>query len=201
MKKWYALFLATMMLLSLLCGCAPADERRLLGKWKVNADLAEAYGDLLARRDASVAAHINLGEFKVALTIKFDSDGTYRLTADEAAIEEGAPKMYDAISMGMASYLQAQTGKTMENLFSATGQSRDELMELYFSNDLAATIQSNLESSGAYKVSGGKLILYREDGSKFFEGKYAVDEDTLELKSGVTSDLITSLLPLKLKKK
>ena len=201
MKKWYALCLAVLMLLSLLCGCAPADEKKLQGKWKASADLAAAYGDLLARSDASVAAHINLGEFKVPLTLRFESDGTYRLSADEEAIEKGAPKMYEAISMGMASYLQAQTGKTMENLFSATGQSREELMELYFSDDLAATIQQNLECSGTYKVSGGKLILYREDGGKFFEGKYAVDEDRLELKSGVTSDLITSLLPLKLKKK
>lgn len=201
MKKWFALTLALALLIGLLCGCAPADEKKLQGKWKVKADLALAYEDLLARKDATVAAHIDLTEFDVALTVRFEEDGTYRITADEEALAEGAAKMEEAIRAGMASYLQAQTGKTIENLLSATGMTADELMERYFDNDLVSTIGENLESKGTYKVSGGKLILKKMDGSKVFEGKYAVDEDTLELKSGVTSNLISSLLPLKLKKK
>ena len=44
-------------------------------------------------------------------------------------------------------------------------------------------------------------MLLDEEGNKVFEGKYAVDGDSLELKSGVTSNLFASLLPLKLKKK
>lgn len=201
MKKWYALSLAVLLAVSLLCGCAPADEKKLQGKWRVKADLAQAYGDLLARSDASVAAHIDLTDFDVTLTVRFESDGTYRISVDEEAVEEGAAKMKEAIRSGMSAYLQAQTGKTMENLFSATGLTADELMERYFTDDLALAVKESLESKGTYKVSGGKLILMKLDGSKVFEGKYAVDEDTLELKSGVTSNLIASLLPLKLKKK
>lgn len=201
MKKWCALLLALALTVSLFCGCSPSDEKQLRGKWKGKVDLALAYGDLLARGDASVAAHIDLSTFEVTLTANFKDDGTYSVKADKDALEEGAVKMEQAIRMGMASYLQAQTGKTMENLLSATGMSYDELMERYFTSDLAGTIQKNLEAKGTYKVNGGKLVLMDEEGNKVFEGKYAVDEETLELKSGVTSNLISSLLPLKLKRK
>lgn len=201
MKKWCAMCLATLLILSLLAGCNPSDEDLLVGKWKAKVDLALAYEDLLARADASVAAHIDLSDFEVALTLRFEDDGTYRMQADEEAIAAGAEKMDSAIRTGMAAYLQARTGKTMDNLLAATGMTMDELMDRYFSADLAATIQQNLEAKGTFKINGGKLILLDEEGNKVFEGKYAVDEEELELKSGVTSNLIASLLPLKLDKK
>jgi len=100
----------------------------------------------------------------------------------------------------MATYLQAQTGKTMDNLLSATGMTMDEVMNRYFAEDLTAAIRKNLEAKGTYKLSGGKLILMDEDGSKVFEGRYDVDEDELKLKSGVTRALIASLLPLTLER-
>lgn len=201
MKKWCAMSLAVLLVLSLLAGCSPSDEDLLEGKWKAKVDLALAYEDLLARADASVAAHVDLAEFKVTLTLRFEEDGTYRLRADEKAVEAGAANVEAAIRTGMAAYLQAQTGKTMDNLLAATGMTMDELMERYFTDDLAGTIQKNLEAEGTYKISGGKLILLDETGGKVFEGKYSVDEETLELKSGVTSNLIASLLPLSLDRK
>ena len=201
MKRWCALALAVMLVLSLLCGCASADEKKIRGKWKCDVDLAAAYEDLLARSDASVAAHIDLTDFNVTLTVTFKDDGTYAFRVDEEELASGAEKMAQAIRAGLASYLQAQTGKTMENLLSATGMTYDEIMNRYFTTDLADTIAQNLQPEGTYKINGGKLVLLDEEGNKVFEGKYAVDGDSLELKSGVTSNLFASLLPLKLKKK
>lgn len=201
MKKWSAMILAVLLLAALLAGCKPSEESLLVGKWEAKVDLALAYEDLLARADATVAAHVDLRQFDVELTAQFKSDGTYRLRVDEAQLRTGAVNMDAAIRQGMAAYLQAQTGKTMDNLLTAAGLTMDEVMEKYFADDLTAVIRENLESEGTYKVSGGKLILTDEDGSKFFEGKCDVEEEELVLKSGVTRAVISSLLPLTLEKK
>lgn len=200
MRKWCAICLAAVMAALLLAGCKPSDTELLEGEWTVRADLALAYEDLLARADATVAAHMDLTDFEVELTLRFKEDGTYRLDADGEDLEAGAANLEAAIRKGMASYLQAQTGKTMDNLLSAASLTMDELMEKYFAEDLAQVIRGNLESQGTYKVTGGKLILIGEDGAKFFEGKYEVDEQTLKIKSGVTRDLMGSLLPLTMEK-
>lgn len=200
MKRWCALGLALVLLL-MLAGCRPSDMRKLEGKWTAKVDLASAYEDLLAREDATVAAHIQLKDMKVDMTLRFEEDGTYRLRADTKDLDAAAEVMDEAIRNGMAAYLQAQTGKTMDNLLSATGQTMDELMDRYFEADLADAMADSLEAEGTYKVSGGKLILLDKAGNKVFEGKYEVDGETLKLKSGVTRTLITSLLPLKMEKK
>lgn len=201
MKKWSAMILAVLLLAALLAGCKPSEESLLVGKWEAKVDLALAYEDLLARADATVAAHVDLRQFDVELTAQFMSDGTYRLRVDEDQLRTGTVNMDAAIRQGMAAYLQAQTGKTMDNLLTAAGLTMDEVMEKYFADDLTAVIRENLESEGTYKVSGGKLILTDEDGSKFFEGKCDVEEEELVLKSGVTRAVISSLLPLTLEKK
>lgn len=201
MKKIWILCLALLLAVSVLAGCSPKDAELMEGKWKGEADLAAAYKSLLAGADPTVAAHIDLEDFTVALTLRFNEDGTYRLQADQEDLEAGAALMEDAIRAGLAAYMQAETGKTMDNLLAAAGMTMDEVMAQYFGADLAQVVGQNLESEGTYKVSGGKLILMDEDGSKVFEGKYDVDEEALKLKSGVTSDLIASLLPLKLERK
>lgn len=200
MKRRCALVLA-LVLLTMLSGCRPSDMKKLEGKWTAKVDLASAYEDLLAREDATVAAHIQLKDMKVDLTLRFEEDGTYRLRANAKDLEKAAQVMDPAIRQGMAAYLQAQTGKTMDNLLSATGQTVDELMERYFEADLADAMADSLEAEGTYKVSGGKLILLDKAGNKVFEGKYDVEEDTLKLKSGVTRPLIASLLPVTMEKK
>ena len=200
MKKWCAGILTILLLVSLLAGCKPSEESLLPGKWTANVDLALAYADLLARADATVAAHVDLRQFPVALTLQFKSNGTYQMQVNEDQLKAGAVNMDAAIRQGMASYLQAQTGKTMDNLLTAAGKTMDEVMETYFAEDLTAVLRENLASEGTYKVSGGKLILIDEDGTKLFEGKYDVAEDTLTLKSGVARAVISSLLPLSLGK-
>ena len=195
MKKWSAMILAVLLLAALLAGCKPSEESLLVGKWEAKVDLALAYEDLLARADATVAAHVDLRQFDVELTAQFKSDGTYRLRVDEDQLRTGAVNMDAAIRQGMAAYLQAQTGKTMDNLLTAAGLTMDEVMEKYFADDLTAVIRENLESEGTYKVSGGKLILTDEDGSKFFEGNCDVEEEELVLKRGVTRAVMSSLLP------
>lgn len=201
MKKWFVFCLALLMAISLLTGCNPSDAKRVVGEWSGKADLAEAYRSLLAASDAAVASHIELGEFTVRLTLTFRADGSYLLQVKEADLEEGARIMDEAIRKGLATYMQAETGKTMDNLLAAAGMTMDELMARYFGDDLAQVIRRQLESEGTYKVSGGKLILNDQAGSRFFEGKYDVDKETLRLKSGVTSSLIASLLPLELDRK
>ena len=201
MKKWFVFCLTLLLVFSLLTGCRTSDAKRVVGEWSAKADLAEAYKSLLAASDAAVAAHIDLGEFSVRLTLTFHSDGTYRLQVKDSDLEEGVPIMEEAIRKGLATYMQAETGKTMDNLLSAAGLTMDELMARYFGDDLAQVVRRQLESEGTFKVSGGKLFLNDQAGNRFFEGKYEVDKKTLKLKSGVTSNLIASLLPLELNRK
>lgn len=199
MKRWSALILIAVLLFS-LAGCRPSDAKKLEGKWTAKVDLASAYEDLLARADAAVAAHIQLKDFEVALTLRFEEDGTYRLRVNAEDMAVGAQVMDEAIRQGLTAYLLAQTGKTMDNLLSVTGHTMDELMDRYFDADLAKAMADGLEAEGTYKVSGGKLILQDKEGNKVFEGKYAVEDGVLTIKSGVTSALFSSLLPLTLEK-
>lgn len=199
MKRWSALILIAALLFSLV-GCRPSDAKKLEGKWTAKVDLASAYEDLLARADAAVAAHIQLKDFEVALTLRFEEDGTYRLRVNAEDMAVGAQVMDEAIRQGLTAYLLAQTGKTMDNLLSVTGHTMDELMDRYFDADLAKAMADGLEAEGTYKVSGGKLILQDKEGNKVFEGKYAVEDGVLTIKSGVTSALFSSLLPLTLEK-
>lgn len=201
MRKFCILFLILALTLGMLVGCAPSDGKLITGKWKCQADLAAAYKSLLAAADPTVAAHMDLGNFTVGLTVQFEENGTYRIRADEKDVEAGAKQMESAIRKGLAAYMQAETGKTMENLLAAAGLTMDQVMEQYFGTDLAGVMAQNLEWEGTYKLSGGKLILLDEEGGRVFEGKYHVDEDVLKLKSGVTTDLIAGLLPLELERK
>ena len=201
MKRWYTLCLVVLLLGTMLAGCRTTDAKQIVGEWSGTADLAEAYKSLLAAADPAVAAHIDLKDFKVELKLTFHSDGTYQLRVSEEDLTAGTQLMEEALRKGLAAYMQAETGKTMDNLLSSAGMTMDEVMDRYFGKDLAQVVRQQLESEGVYKVSGGKLFLNDQSGNRFFEGKYDVDKNTLRLKSGVTSSLVASLLPLELDRK
>jgi len=200
MKKIWVLALSAALLLTALAGCTPREESLLMGTWEGQVDLAEAYEALLAVADPAITGHIDIGDFSVDMTLTFREDGTYTWEADQQDMESGVANLMEAVEQGMITYLQIETGKNIDNLLAVTGQTMDELMEQHFDPDMLGVVRGNLESEGTFRISGGKLTLTDQDGQKVFEGKCDVSEDVLKLKTGVTSDLISSLLPLEWEK-
>lgn len=200
MRKIWVLALSAALLLTALAGCTPREESLLVGTWEGQVDLAEAYEALLAVADPAMTGHIDIEDFSVNMTLTFREDGTYAWKVDQQDLESGVANLMEAVEKGMITYLQIETGKNIDNLLAVTGQTMDELMEQHFDPDMLKVIRGNLESEGTFRISGGKLTLTDQDGKKVFEGKCAVSEDELKLKTGVTSDLISSLLPLEWEK-
>ena len=195
MKKWLAALLVFAVILTGLTGCSPSEEDLLEGKWKATADLAAAFETMLAA-DPTLASCIDLEDFQVEMTLRFDGDGTYRWTVDEDDLNAGAQKMMTAIADGLSIYLESAIGMPAEDALAASGLTLDEVMATYFDTDIAQTIRGTLESEGTWKLDGGKLTLANEDGYVVFEGKCTVDEEELKLKSASGNDLIAKLLPL-----
>lgn len=201
MKRIFAYMMVAVLLLAVLAGCSPAEKKQLRGSWKGHADLAVAYETMLAGADPGMTGHIDIQNFNVELTLTFEEDGTYTWTANDIQLENGTKNMMKAIADGMATYLQIQTGLSIEQLLQASGKTMDELMAEYFDPNMAQVVKKTLCSQGTYEVSDGVLTLTDEDGNEVFKGDIAVSKDTLELKNGVANELISRIVPLTLTKK
>lgn len=201
MKRFLAYVMVAVMLLALLAGCTPAEKKQLQGSWKGQADLAMAYETMLAGADPGMTGHIDIQNFTVELTLTFNEDGTYTWTANEIQLENGTKSMMKAISSGLATYLQIQTGMSIEQLLQASGKTMDELMAEYFDPNMTEVVKKTLCSEGTYTINDGVLTLTDTEGTVVFEGNVSVSKDALELKNGVANQLISNLMPLSLKKK
>lgn len=201
MKRFLAYVMVAVMLLALLAGCTPAEKKQLQGSWKGQADLAMAYETMLAGADPGMTGHIDIQNFTVELTLTFNEDGTYTWTANEIQLENGTKNMMKAISSGLATYLQIQTGMSIEQLLQASGKTMDELMAEYFDPNMTEVVKKTLCSEGTYTIDDGVLTLTDTEGTVVFEGNVSVSKDALELKNGVANQLISNLMPLSLKKK
>lgn len=200
MKRIMAALVCLLLAVSLLAGCSPSNQKKLMGKWTGKANLAEAYETLLAKTDPTLTGHIDMENFKVKLTLEFKEDNTYQWTADQEDVEAGVEKMMDAIGDGLAAYLEMQTGMSIDQLLNASGKTMDSLLADYFGPDMTQVVKSSLESSGTFEFDRGELTLVDKEGVVIFEGDCEVSKDELELKNGVASDLITTLLPMTFEK-
>lgn len=200
MKRIIAFLLCIVMLSALLAGCTPSQQKQLVGTWKGTADLDVAYETMLAGADPAMTGHIDIQNFTVELTLQFNSDGTYSWTANETQLRTGTQNMMDAIASGLSTYLQIETGMPIDQLLAASGKTMDSLMAEYFDPNMEQVVSASLCSEGTYEIEDDELTLANEEGFVIFEGDVTLDEDTLKLKNGVTTELITHLMPITFKK-
>lgn len=196
MKRTIAFLLCVVMLAAMLTGCKPSEQKQLIGKWKGKADLAMAYETMLAGADPAMTGHIDIQNFTVDLTLQFNSDGTYTWSANETQLRLGTKNMMDAIASGLATYLQIETGMSMDQLLAASGKTMERLMDEYFDLNMDQVVSASLCSQGSWSVKNGELTLANEDGFVIFDGNVEVDDESLQLKNGVTTEVITHLMPI-----
>lgn len=200
MTKKIAVFLVLALLLTAMTACNGNTKKALQGSWTCTVDLGAAYEALLKEADPELTSHISIEAFQVDVTVRFESDGTYAVTANDAQLQDGAARMRAAIEQGLVTYLEMDTGMSIDDLMAVSGTSMDEIMETYFDADFTESIRDALTSQGTYEVEDEELIMTDDDDSTFFEGKFDVEDDTLKLKKGEATDLLSQLLPLKLTK-
>ncbi len=200
MKRVIAFLLCVLLLGSMLSGCHTTPQKALVGQWKAEADLAMAYETMLATADPAMTGHIDIQNFTIEVFITFNEDGSYAWTVNDTHMRLGSRNMRDAIASGLATYLQIETGMPVDQMLAASGKTMDELMDEYFGPDMEQVVRKSLCSQGTYSVKNGKLTLANEESFVIFDGNIEVSGDKLELKNGVTTELITNLMPLTFKK-
>ena len=196
MKRILACLMIVAMMAVMLAGCKPTQEELLQGTWTGTADLAVAYETLLAGADPAMTGHIDIKSFTVEVTLEFREDGTYTWDVNEDHLRIGAANMRDAFAEGLATYLQIETGESMDKLLLVSGMTMDELMDTYFDSDMESVVRRMLCSSGTYELDRDTLTLVDQTRFVIFEGEISVTEEMLAMKNGVGGDLITRLVPM-----
>jgi hypothetical protein len=196
MKRLIAFIACALLLVGLLAGCKPSQQELLVGTWRGEADLAVAYETMLAGLDPAMTGHIDITSFRVEMILEFDEDGTYTRTADAEDVRVGTENMMNAIASGLATYLQIETGMSIDQLLNTTGKTMDSLMAEYFDPNMDQIVMDALSFSGRYEIKKNELTLVDEYSFVIFEGDVELTEDTLDLENGVTEELITHLMPM-----
>ncbi len=191
MKKLTALLLCFVLIAGVLAGCS--KEETIVGTWSTDINMGKLIADEMGEE---MATYLNFDGIQLKLTMTFNEDGTYTMTADKAS----ATAMFDALKAemktGMTKYLEDSlmgTGVSVEDALAMTGMSMDDLIEQSFSADMIDEMLEEMSTDGEYELSDGKLFL---DGDAC---DYTLDGDTLTLDSDEMEE-IESLLPLVFKK-
>lgn len=190
MKKFLALLLAVMMVMTLAACGADADKElteKIQGSWTLELTMN---GDMMGVSEFT-------GEIALPITITFDADGimTMHMTEENKAVftESLETEMYTFMTDMMYSQFE-DMGMTREEADAAVqeyyGQTMEELIEELMADVMteldADELAAEMESSSAYIIKNGKL----------YTGESTDDLDVMECNeielSGNTLKLLSS---------
>ncbi len=190
MKKFLALLLAVMMVMTLAACGADADKElteKIQGSWTLELTMN---GDMMGVSEFT-------GEIALPITITFDADGimTMHMTEENKAVftESLETEMYTFMTDMMYSQFE-DMGMTREEADAAVqeyyGQTMEELIEELMAEVMAELdadeLAAEMESSSAYIIKNGKL----------YTGESTDDLDVMECNeielSGNTLKLLSS---------
>ena len=190
MKKFLALLLAVMMVMTLAACGADADKElteKIQGSWTLELTMT---GDMMGVSEFT-------GEIALPITITFDADGimTMHMTEENKAVftESLETEMYTFMTDMMYSQFE-DMGMTREEADAAVqeyyGQTMEELIEELMAEVMteldADELAAEMESSSAYIIKNGKL----------YTGESTDDLDVMECNeielSGNTLKLLSS---------
>ena len=182
MKKRIALLLSFVLVLSLaLCACGGEKKATLVGTWKANVELAEAFNEEMAA--AGMGDFINLESFALPLVMTFNEDGTGSMTIDQDAMNANIDKLAADLTAGLEAYFTeyfASMGIEMDldEALAASGMSMDDLVDEFKAEFTGEDAFAEFTNEFKYKAEDGKLYMSDDLDSEVGTDTY----NTYELK-------------------
>ena len=150
MKKIALLLAVLFICTAALASCADnrPDNEKIVGEWTGKVDMTESFNKSLG-----VMGGKEVENFEMALTFKFNEDGTAETTVDP----ESAKEALNAIRPALVELVKAFAGIGGEEL---TDEQINQSVDAMFNADEMA---ENLTNKGKYKIENGKLFMWAED--------------------------------------
>ena len=190
MKKRIALLLSFVLVLSLaLCACGGGKKDTIVGTWKTNIDLAEAFNEEMAA--SGMGDYINIESFNLPLVMEFKADGTGSMTVDQEAMTETVDKLAADLTAGLEAYFTeyfASMGLEidLDEALAASGMSMDDLVEEMKAEFAGEDAFAEFTNEFKYKAEDGKLYMSEDLDSEISTDTY----NTYELKgNALTLDI------------
>ena len=190
MKKRIALLLSFVLVLSLaLCACGGGKKDTIVGTWKANIDLAEAFNEEMAA--SGMGDYINIESFNLPLVMEFKADGTGSMTVDQAAMTETVDKLAADLTAGLEAYFTEYFSSMgleidLDEALAASGMSMDDLVEEMKAEFAGEDAFAEFTNEFKYKAEDGKLYMSEDLDSEISTDTY----NTYELKgNALTLDI------------
>ena len=206
MKKRIALLLSFVLVLSLaLCACG-GQKATIVGTWKANIELAEAFNEEMAAM--GMGDIMNLESFALPLVMTFNEDGTGSMTVDQEAMTETIDKLAADLTAGLEAYFTeyfASMGIEMDldEALAASGMSMDDLVEEMKAEFAGEDAFAEFTNEFKYKAEDGKLYVSEDLDSEISDvyNTYELKGDALTLDIGteeLDEEMAKYLFPMNL---
>jgi len=196
MKKIVSLALVLVMVVAMFAGCAASatDQEKLVGTWKGELDMTEAMKESVGE----MAADFELKDFKYTVIYTFTAEGTYKVEADKASVEQAFQVLGDSLSAYLEQSMEAEAaaaGMTVDDMMAVLGMSMDEfvdaMLEMIVSEEVIEAALEEEKREGKFVAKDGKLHLSEaldQEISESVYDTYTLDGDVLTLTGCVGAD-------------
>lgn len=150
------------------------DSARFVGQWTTQVDMADILNARLAADPsiAELAEYLKVDSYVLTLNFTFNSNGTYQIAIDRAALSTTTDELIKTLSAGTLKYFEdflaaqaAEYGITVKDFLTASGVSsvKEFLVkngadpDKLFDKDQLVAAFDQVESSGAYTAKDGVL--------------------------------------------
>ncbi len=195
MKKRIALLLSFVLVLSLaLCACGEKKEPTVVGTWRADIKLAEAFNEEMAA--SGMGDYINIESFNLPLVMEFKEDGTGSMSVDQTAMTETVDKLAADLTTGLEAYFTEYFSSMglevdLDEALAASGMSMDDLVNEMKAEFAGEEAFAEFTNEFKYKAEDGKLYMSDDLDSEVPTDEYntyTLDGDTMTLEVG-TEDL------------
>ncbi len=172
MKRIISILTAAVLLLGLLftlTGCS--DQKKLIGTWEAQLNLAQAMMDEMDLSE-DLGEDFTIDDFTVKMILNLQEDGTYTASIDETSMKTAFDGLLTDMEAAMRTMIEKEmeasgAGMSADQLLELLGMSMDELIsslmdELRASLEEEDVISESLEESksqGKWNAKSGKLYL------------------------------------------
>lgn len=191
MKKRIALLLSFVLVLSLaLCACGEKKEPTVVGTWRADINLAEAFNEEMEA--SGMGDYINIESFNLPLVMEFKEDGTGSMSVDQAAMTETVDKLAADLTTGLEAYFTEYFSSMglevdLDEALAASGMSMDDLVNEMKAEFAGEEAFAEFTNEFKYKAEDGKLYMSDDLDSEVPTDEYntyTLDGDTMTLEVG-----------------